>query len=530
MADKPMTVLVVDDEIPLRQELRAFPWESCGAVVIGEAENGEDALQKCHEHVPDVVVTDIAMPIMDGLTLIRELRSAYPSVQVILLTCHSEFQYAQEAIRLGALEYILKVSMDEAELKQALMKAKQAFERERSVRNNEKSKRRTLQSKLVGNLLKELNNADSYTKTDVSLSDSDWGLLGLGTETLCRIVRLFIDIPIGEFVFVQEDIQAVIDTFEKEYPDCVAWVSVTGDELFIMFSRSGSVADMERMVERLFRQLTSEYERNVCNAETDLIMHAVISEPIRNRTDFIEALYTTSLWKEARFYDGDTSRNIFDGEPIPMAEMTDEHKKQLFENIRKASWDTDKLCAYFQHDFSVWCVKQRIRPNQLKQWLFNWRLQRLHEQDGLLKDGSIHVQLTEAQTLRSLISLLVKDFQSAGGKAERMRVEIREAKQWIKDNLKQDISVPAIAERVGLSPQYVSRLFKEETGESVNRYITRLRMEKAIDLLKNTNKKVYEVAEEVGIPSYRYFTVTFRNWTGVAPTDFKRLGGASDNS
>jgi two-component system response regulator YesN len=98
------------------------------------------------------------------------------------------------------------------------------------------------------------------------------------------------------------------------------------------------------------------------------------------------------------------------------------------------------------------------------------------------------------------------------------------AVQWIKDHLKEPISLPIIAEQVGLSPHYISKLFREETGSTVNQYITRLRMEKAIELLRHSNKKVYEIAEEVGIPSYRYFTVTFRNWTGVSPTDYKRNG------
>jgi two-component system response regulator YesN len=88
--------------------------------------------------------------------------------------------------------------------------------------------------------------------------------------------------------------------------------------------------------------------------------------------------------------------------------------------------------------------------------------------------------------------------------------------------MKQPISLPIIAEQVGLSPQYVSRLLREETGTSVTQYITQIRMEKAVELLKQTNMKVYEIAEEVGIPSYRYFTVMFRNWTGVSPTDYKR--------
>ena len=138
---KPLSVLIVDDEIPLRQELRIFPWEKCDAVLIGEASNGLEALQLCEDCTPDVVITDITMPIMDGITLIRELRKRYPAIQIILLTCHSDFHYVQEALRLGALEYILKVSMEDEELRQAMDKVRAVIVKERIAQENEKTER-----------------------------------------------------------------------------------------------------------------------------------------------------------------------------------------------------------------------------------------------------------------------------------------------------------------------------------------------------------------------------------------------------
>ncbi|MCR8631813.1 helix-turn-helix transcriptional regulator [Paenibacillus sp. N5-1-1-5] len=92
----------------------------------------------------------------------------------------------------------------------------------------------------------------------------------------------------------------------------------------------------------------------------------------------------------------------------------------------------------------------------------------------------------------------------------------------IAQRLAEPITLTLISEEVGLSSFYLSRLFREEVGESFNEYITRLRIAKAISLLQTTSMKVYEVAEQVGIPSYRYFSVLFRNRTGVSPTDFKK--------
>ena len=154
--------------------------------------------------------------------------------------------------------------------------------------------------------------------------------------------------------------------------------------------------------------------------------------------------------------------------------------------------------------------------------MLNWQVEWLKVQEGAELDGSSIADLMGAHTLSQMVACINRDINVLERGRTRSRIEIRSAVQWIKDHMQEPISLPHIANQVGLSPHYVSRLFREETGCSVNQYITRLRMEKALELLRHTNKKVYEIAEEVGIPSYRYFTVTFRNWTGVSPTDYKR--------
>lgn len=257
----PVRVLIIDDELPLRQELRSMPWSIFGAELVGEAENGEEALELCIALVPDLVISDITMPIMDGMELFRSVKKRFPHIQFVLLTCHSDFHYAQEALKLGALDYFTKLSFDEEDMKTAIEKARAAIRRE-------------------------------------------------------------VDL--------------------KQYEQ-----------------------------ERIRRELAN----------------------------------------------------------APKSGTSDERK------IRK---------------------------------------------------------------------------------------EVQLAQKIIEAKLGEPITLTSVSEEVGLSSYYLSRLFREETRESFNDYVTRLRMEKAVNLLQNTQLKVYEVAEQVGIPSYRYFSQLFRNWTGVAPTDYKK--------
>lgn len=122
-------VLIVDDELPLLERMRTFDWAAQDCLCVGEASSAEEALRFCRLWTPHIVVTDINMPVMDGLTLLARLREAFPSMQVILLTVYQEFSYVQNALRNGAVDYLIKDMNLFERLPEALARAKAALER-----------------------------------------------------------------------------------------------------------------------------------------------------------------------------------------------------------------------------------------------------------------------------------------------------------------------------------------------------------------------------------------------------------------
>ncbi|OMF38084.1 DNA-binding response regulator [Paenibacillus sp. FSL H8-0548] len=511
MIVKPLSILIVDDELPLRQELRMFPWKECDAVLMGEASNGEEALQLCSHKTPDVVITDITMPVMDGITLIREMKKRYPSVQIILLTCHSDFHYVQEALRLGALEYILKVSMEEEELMQAMDKVRAVIVKERIAQENEKRERRLLQSVLFGKLL-----------LGQKLSSSDWHPIALSEEKPVLLARIFFDVSPSVYLSMKQQIQQTFSNIESSDSDWLTWLTVRDKEYFILIEARSPSEMLKQSFGQLLQSLTDLMKLYSPLLDPSISAHAIISEPITSGEELAHALVSLTEWKNALFYDHALESNVFFGEPQPLADMKEQQVKELIELLRKSSWSTESLKEFLQGEFMLWCFKHRIKPEQLKERVLNWQVEWLKVQENANLDGSSIANLMGAHTLSQMVACIIQDITAIELGRTHSRFEIRSAVQWIKDHLEKPISLPHIAEQVGLSPHYVSKLFREETGSSFNQYITKLRMEKAVELLKHTNKKVYEIAEEVGIPSYRYFTVTFRNWTGVSPTDFKR--------
>ncbi|MFC5650164.1 response regulator [Paenibacillus solisilvae] len=511
MTVKPLNVLIVDDELPLRQELRSFPWEACDAVLVGEASNGDDALRMCESCAPDLVITDITMPIMDGITLIREIRKRYPAIQIILLTCHSDFHYVQEALRLGALEYLLKVSMEDEELRQAISKVRSAIIKERNSQDNEKAGRRLIQAAAFGKLLH-----------GHVLSSSDWQTIPLQEEGYCVLAGVVLNAPNAVYLAERHRVEQQLTEMERSDPSWLTWVSIREKEYFVLISMQHASQAVDQSFAGVVEIIAGLLQGEEGTPSPFITAQAIVSEPFKTREEFTQFLVDSAQWKEALFYDSLTESHVFTRRAQQLKDMTDKQTHEMNEILRKSSCSITSLVESLEENFAPWCQAQRIRPNQLKQRTLNWLMEWLKGQQGCELDSASMTQLLASQTLAQMIACLKRDIEAAESRKIGSRIEIRSAVQWIKDHMQQSISLTILADQVGLSPHYVSRLFREETGCSVNQYITRLRMEKAVELLKRTNKKVYEIAEEVGIPNYRYFTVTFRNWTGVSPTDYKR--------
>jgi two-component system response regulator YesN len=202
MQDK-LKVLVVDDELPVREELAAFDWTGHGAELAGVCESGEEALAFCETTPVDLVISDITMPSMDGISLFSSLRRAYSGIQLIVLTCHKNFDYAQQMIQLGVLDYLIKVSMKDEDLARLLDKAREAIEQYRLAKIGAREHSEILLSRNERPLHPEVRLAqvyiDSHLKEDLSLS-AVASRVGFSSYYLSRLFHAEAGVPFCEYV------------------------------------------------------------------------------------------------------------------------------------------------------------------------------------------------------------------------------------------------------------------------------------------------------------------------------------------
>jgi YesN/AraC family two-component response regulator len=580
--DHPLTVLIVDDEVPIREELKAFNWEDGHAVLVGEARNGEEALQLCRFYTPDVVITDISMPVMDGLALFRALKQELPAAKVILLTCHSDFQYAQEALQLGAVDYMLKVTMTDRQLQQALEKARDAIEKEASHRGHLQYRLQYEQARQFRHWL----NRSQDERGMASLKQAETGL-GLSWRYPVQVTMLhtvgheqdllFTDMETvgftnnllkvgslegtalpygtGKCLIVRElkhdadwfsDAEDAGDAEYAEYAGSdnqgrqsetsgMSWVDGTGRAAYRQIDHAtcrqtdhetyreaelGANWEATEQMEWTTRLVLSTYDR--LSAKFPFLRHeirlfAIRSGIIENEQQLIKALQRLEADSFFSFYEPD--QLVFTSESDIQQQQPAMVGKDLDMAVRKAMRNSQSLILFIRSELTEWAYTNRPEPDKLKSWVIAWRKEWYpHRDETELK--AVEQRILLADSLADMVEELLDEANSEP--AHKLRYEVAQAKQLIADKLAEDITVAHIAEQVGLRDHYFSRVFRQETGEAFNEYVMRLRMDKAVLLLTTTSLKVYEIAEQVGIPNYRYFYVLFRKWTGFTPTDYKK--------
>ncbi|MCG7214607.1 response regulator [Paenibacillus mucilaginosus] len=521
-----LTVLIVDDEEPLRQELRSFPWGDYGAELAGEAENGEEALELCGRIRPDVIVTDITMPRMDGLELVRQVREQGLPVQVILLTCHSEFGYAREALKLGALEYLVKVSLDEEDLGQALGRAREALAREQARRRSESGQRRAELSRLLVRALAGPEPGDAGTAG----VPSPVGYPLSAARLLCLAGK-------GSRLQVLHELQEELAqltlgrTADSRYAG-VDWAPLSESELLLFLGpdaggaaedgREGAAALLCGLVDRLEARLERERPQTAGRVR----LFALLKGPAASPEELLAAVRETERAAFHCFYE-ENSRVVHDGAPgKPSPAVSSPRSPAALASMeaewREATRDPARLASYLQEVWVPWAKGSGMEPAELKRWVCRRWEESLPAPLDPEKKAAVLEGLTAAESLTGLVRLLVQSGEVTGGGRPKIRREVQQAQALIRQKLAEPITLTTIAGEVGLSPSYLSRLFREEAGEPFNEYVTRVRIDRAVELLQSAPLKVYEVAEQVGIPSYRYFSQLFRSRTGVSPTEYKR--------
>lgn len=455
-----LRVLIVDDEKIVRKGLVSLmPWNDFDMTVVGEASNGEMAIQFMETNEIDLLITDLSMPLMSGIELMEEVRKKDPRIQTVVLTMHQDFEYVQEALRLGAIDYIVKTQLDKVQFED-----------------------------ILGRIAAQVKQRAPYKAAPVPKDELDdveelFVLYALGDEPKLGIQISNKALEADQGCWYWTHLQ------EQEKEQILEWgrTAVPKTDFALICFKGLKEMDRRSILQllRFYRKRDLFYEFNPLHA----IQIVQVGDTSNHENEEAEIdmkkmkeswLLSDWIYDEAIFAEFVHELKALRLPPIRLTRLfyslTDEWNRLYREILSKPITIEDFLTSWAQ--FEAWLreVRDRIKVVNMKQ---------PHSLE-------IQISITKAMTLTQQM-------------------------------MEQQFTAGDIARMVNMSSSYFSQCFKEIVGDTYSDYLRNIRLERAKEYLSTTTKTIQWIAEQVGYNDEKYFSRLFRKQVGMLPSEYRQL-------
>lgn len=506
-----MRLMIVDDDRQIREGIRyGIEWKTVGIDQIRDYPNGKAALKELKEYHPDIILADIRMPQMNGLEFLQEVRKRNQKVRFLILSAYSDFEYAREALRNGANDYELKP----VRVERLIQMVEEQVRELRKLHIQEE--REQLEARLTYSI--------QHSTEEENLPELICRLLK--KEKSDRSMRILVLKIRAEYGGQQEGKKKA----GKGLRDMAAYFSgllltaETGEEKEIYFGLCpGTVSVLQ----------TYQQKVEIKNQIKDL------NDRLRKEKVFLTVGISDGhscsnvgrAWQEAgealeeSFYYGRGTVNFFGNE----------RDNPIWEEGK-----TEKLCRDFLRAGEIpdrdglktaigklkrYAADAHPSRDQLKEFLMRIVHELTKSMDGYLSPEKMRSSWEQAEYLEEYIRTFEEYILEVADQKERQRhldrfsPAVADTVKYLEKHFPEPVTIEKVAESLGKSANYLSSIFKRETGNSFTDYLLRLRMEEASRLLQNTSLPVKKVAEQVGYSDYVYFSKLFKKTFGCSASD-----------
>lgn len=530
--------MLVDDEYYFREALKvSVSWEELGFVVCGEAKNGKDALEKVEELNPEIIIVDINMPVMDGLEFVQILRDKGLNSKIIILTGHSEFNYAKQAVQLGVYNYILK-PVNEEELATSLLELKEVIEKETDIKievDRLKQQVRDSLPLLKDKLLNDLLQGNLIWKEKDTVKRMEYFNVNIHSK-FYRAVTVEIDDADNRY-WSDEDNQIwkyavsnIACEILAEYCTFDLCYDKNDRICFIIGSDNEDGPDPDTLLENRL-----ELVRTVICKHLKFTVTIGVGNKKGRLSDIAASYQESVVALKSKLTLGDNriiAYNLVAFPEIKVNLFTVEHRSQLMMNMRTG--DDKEVQKLLIQIFTE--IRRRNIHHEIIALLCIEMVSTCMEfilEVGLsLKDmfpGSKLNIIEDIQKKRSIAEMESWVEMIFGHTLEAVKTtksskaskQIEEVKKYIAENYyKNELSVDEIARKLFVNYAHLCFIFKRDAGMTINEYLTRFRINMAKELLDAGNTLVLDVAERVGYADANYFGKCFKKYYGLAPSKY----------
>lgn len=530
-------MIIADDEKMIIQLIRQLGhWKELDIEIIDECYDGEEALNSILANRPDFVLSDIQMPVYDGIQLIEKVREHDADVMFILLSGYRYFEYARSAIQLNVVDYLLK-PVDEEQLNEILEKVCRAVDQKRkqvsdhetleNYRSADENSRRQELWEIV------LNRRENYDKSLLTREMMHDRFRIDFPEKYFQVV--YVDTNLDGMIGADNSIfsnklKGYIESTFKDVAEVIYYADYIGHVLILNYGEE-SRNEIYNAVSVLFyniRDLSEIYGEFRFNIGCSSIKE----EPEKIPEAFEEAV--EAEWGHLVFFGNKVLKyeqvcqlTAFDRFSVVSAKEL----KELEECVRYLRLEEAGQIFSDINKHAAACNNLRTRDMvKVFNLVIKAILSALPEEERSSAEAGYYLAYQNArnfqQIFRNIYVILTKYIQEEQERLnEKLSRPIEDAILFIKKNYANSISLEDAADAANVSASYLSRIFKEKTGTGFNEYLTKVRLEESEKLLSDTSLSIKEIAAAVGYSDEKYFSKLFKKTLGIKPTDYRRLYG-----
>lgn len=526
-------VMIVDDEMLARVGIKSLiRWEENGFIVAGEAENGRKAYEWLMDNPVDIVITDIKMPIMNGIELISNVRKHYPDIKFLVLSSFDDFEYVREALKNGAEDYFIKLQMNPEELLDQLKKIAEKLDHENVQKKQERNDRIRAKeiSLLRDNFFKDLVYGWIHTEVEYHqrMREAELALPeGLRVSLMFQTDGMEIYERYGEdeIHLLNYAILNILNEISSDQKYSFP-LSIQAKEFIVLYFAPSHIAEIEDALEQAYQ--LADTIKEALKKYLNFSVCIAVSEPVTTFLDIkqsyrqaLEALSfrysyaggTTILYREIKSLTGtleatDIAKEIRNLE-LYLGRREDNNVIKVIEHIKHL---LGSLNGHSLNSLKVYCAPIPFLLSS------RWGEDASSWMDGHLK--RMDKWSVRTDIIKWLETIQEEWIQGMGTISDSSRL-IHSAMRFIQKNYSNSVTLESVAEYLKLSPSYLSNLFKKETGQNFIDYLTNIRVEQAKILLRTTELKIYEVGHKVGYENEHYFSRVFKKVVGCSPFHYK---------
>lgn len=527
-----LKVFLVEDEFVIREGIKKnIDWAGHGYEFCGEAQDGELAFPMIQKLKPDIVITDIKMPFVDGLELSRMIKREFPWMEIIILSGFEDFEYAIEGIKIGVAQYLTKPIKGDDLLKEvdavAVRIAKSKEERlirekyQKEMEENSLKDKKILFDDLVsgGKSMQEL--IQQAKSLDMDLSSMWYSIILLRTQSTHH--------KEGEYSSSQVHIQERISDRINQRNILVFDRALEGEAFLLKADSEEELKELKDIFVQTAQEILKDYGH--------VQFFGGIGSNVNRLSELPEAYYVASralagrfMTQESRFLDGSeqqTPKPIKDNFDISNVDAKQMDRQKLFSFLKSGNREET---SFFVDEFIDGLGQGAMNSTLFSQYIsmeayfsITVFLDEIGADKSICPTPSFDAPLSSEMIKEYIKQIILQAIDIRDTKAgSRYDEIIEEAISYIEANYSdEDISLNSLASHVNLSPNHLSMIFSQQTGRSFIKYLTDLRMTKAREMLKCTNKRSSEIGLEVGYKDPHYFSYIFKKTQGMTPTQFR---------